>query len=58
MSILWTDGKLGGTRGLAGSGLTSAAQPLLAEWVQGFGPQLVQETISLATGVESLFLSP
>lgn len=36
----------------------TSAQPLFAVCVQGFGPQLVQETISFGTVVESLFLSP
>lgn len=35
----------------------TSAHPLFAVCVQGFGPQLVQDTISFGT-VESLFLSP
>lgn len=36
--------------------ITSPAHPLFAECVQGFGPQVVQETISFGTP-ESRFLS-
>lgn len=37
--------------------VTSVAHPLLAECVQGFGPQVVHATISFATVAESRFLS-